>query len=344
VILDNDSSALRRAWHCVAHSDEVCGTPHQVWLLGEAWALVRFDDGSVRAFVDRCPHRSAPISAGTVVNNELQCGYHGWRFDPAGRVAAIPALGPTPTLPPRACLKTAFAIEERFGLVFLAPEEPAAALPEFAQWSDPSFVTAVCETRRTPVSAAQLIDNFMDAAHFPFVHPTTFGVAGAEELAVPPIEHTATSVSCAFEAPYQNHDDPLVATGEHPLVQPHRVRKVGHANFICELELTFPLTNGTFWILYACQPERNGSTRIYKLIARNDLDHDRTEIEQVAKYEDVVLLEDLALLERYVHMHIDLDVTAELHTKADRLSVGWRRLMSEFVTAGETRNTSASQP
>jgi phenylpropionate dioxygenase-like ring-hydroxylating dioxygenase large terminal subunit len=333
MILDNETSALRRAWHCVAHSDEVGADPHQVWLLNQAWALVRFDDGKVRAFVDRCPHRLAPLSAGRIVSNELQCVYHGWRFDGDGNVAAIPALGPAATLPSRACLTTAFAVEERFGLVFLAPEKPESALPEFVHWDDQSFVKAVCETRRTPVSAAQLIDNFMDAAHFPFVHPTTFGVVGAEELSIPPIEHSPTSVSCAFEAPYQNHDDPLVATGEHPLVQPHVVKKVGHANFICELTLTFPLTRGTFWIFYACQPERNGSTRIYKLIARNDLGHDPSQIEQVAKYEDVVLLEDLALLERYAHMHINLDVTAEVHTKADRLSVAWRRLISEVITA-----------
>jgi phenylpropionate dioxygenase-like ring-hydroxylating dioxygenase large terminal subunit len=333
MILDNETPSLRRAWHCVAHADEVGLQPHQVWLLGQPWVLVRLD-GEIRAFADRCPHRLAPLSAGTVVassaGDTLQCGYHGWRYRSDGVATAVPALGPSATIPPRACLEAAVGVVERFGLVFLAPHEPIAQLPAFVGWSDPHFVTAVCETRRTTVSAAQLIDNFMDAAHFPFVHAATFGVEGATEVGTPPIEHDGTCVRSSFDAPYQNHDDPKVNTGEHTLVQPHRVTKTGYASYICELELNFPLTNGTFWILYACQPERNGSTRIYKLIARDDLAHEPDRIDQVAKDEDVILLEDLAILEKYARMEVDLDLTKEVHTKADRLSVAWRRLMCEF--------------
>ena len=344
MLVDNETLALRAAWHCVAHVDEIGHEPHQVWLLGQPWVLVRLN-GSLAAFVDRCPHRLAPLSAGSVVagdgrasGDELQCGYHGWRFNESGSGTAIPALGSAAVLPPRACLTPAFAVEERFGLVFLAPERPHAPLPEFTSWTDDTFLRAVCETRRTPVSAAQLIDNFMDAAHFPFVHAATFGVEGAGEVDTPDIARSDTVVRTTFAAPYQNHDDPLVATGEHPLVQPHRVMKAGFANYICELELTFEMTAGTFWILYACQPERNGSTRVYKLIARNDLGHDPTRIDQVAKDEDVILLEDLRILERYEHMSVDLDLTRELHTKADRLSVAWRRLIGSLVTSASLDN------
>lgn len=336
-LLDNETHALRRAWHCVAHSSEVEDQPHRVMLLGEFWVLVRLD-GHLRAFVDRCPHRLAPLSAGRVIDSELQCGYHGWRFDGSGAATEIPALGPKATLPPRACLIVAFGVEERFGLVFLAPEQPRTDLPSFEGWSNPEFITAVCETRRTNVSASQLIDNFMDAAHFPFVHAATFGVEGATEVGTPPIERSESSVRCSFEAPYQNHDDPLVATGDHPLVQPHSVTKVGNANYICELELRFPLTGGTFWILYVCQPECNGSTRIYKLIARNDLAHDPRQIDKVAADEDLILLEDLHLLERFTHMAVDLNLSIELHTKADRLSVAWRRLMAEVFFPAPTGN------
>lgn len=334
MLLDNETPGLRAAWHCVAHADEVGTGPHQVWLLGQPWVVLRMN-GALVAFVDRCPHRLAPLSAGTVVvgtaGDELQCGYHGWRFDGSGGALTIPALGPGAVLPPRACLTPAFAVEERFGLVFLAPEQPHAPLPVFASWTDDMFLRAVCETRRTPVSAAQLIDNFMDAAHFPFVHAATFGVEGAGEVSVPDIVRSDTAVRTTFAAPYQNHDDPLVAMGEHPLVQPHTVMKAGFANYICELELTFELTQGIFWILYCCQPERNGSTRVYKLIARNDLAHEPDRIAQVAEAEDVILLEDLRILERFEHMTVDLDLTREIHTKADRLSVAWRRLIATLV-------------
>jgi phenylpropionate dioxygenase-like ring-hydroxylating dioxygenase large terminal subunit len=35
---------------------------------------------------------------------------------------------------------------------------------------------------RTRAGAGQLVDNFLDAAHFPFVHAASFGVADGEPL------------------------------------------------------------------------------------------------------------------------------------------------------------------
>jgi phenylpropionate dioxygenase-like ring-hydroxylating dioxygenase large terminal subunit len=72
--ITNISPSLKEAWHAVATAEEVGDNPHQVWLLGEAWALVRLE-GRIVAFEDRCPHRLAPLSIGKVVGDELQCGY-----------------------------------------------------------------------------------------------------------------------------------------------------------------------------------------------------------------------------------------------------------------------------
>jgi phenylpropionate dioxygenase-like ring-hydroxylating dioxygenase large terminal subunit len=334
----NETRALRRAWHCVAHTDEVDTTPVQVWLLGEPWVLVRLGPGkALRAFVDRCPHRSAPLSIGTVVGDELQCAYHGWRYAESGACTAIPALGDAATIPSRACLITPFAVEERFGLVFLAPEEPRSPLPAVDFLGDDSFLVARCETVRTHVGAAQLVDNFMDAAHFPFVHPDSFGVEGEGAVVSSEVIAEGWSVTSTFDGPYQHHDDQLVDTGEHPLVQPHRVTKVGRADFIAELELRFELTGGTFRILYAVTPERADSTRIYKLIARDDLSHDPGRIEQVTKDEDKILGEDLAVLERFDDHALDVSSRYEISTRSDRLSVAWRRLLERSIrTVDET--------
>lgn len=38
-------------------------------------------DGTVRAYVDECPHRGHPISNGTCLDNgRLRCALHGWEF------------------------------------------------------------------------------------------------------------------------------------------------------------------------------------------------------------------------------------------------------------------------
>ena len=40
-----------------------------------------------RAAPDRCPHRGTRLSLGRVCDGQIECPYHGWRFDGAGRCA-----------------------------------------------------------------------------------------------------------------------------------------------------------------------------------------------------------------------------------------------------------------
>ena len=97
-------------------------------------------------------------------------------FDASGTCVEIPSLGPEATIPPRAAVRAAAAVTERYGLVWVSPEAPLFDLPEYPEWDDPSFVNAMNEPRETTVSAGQLVDNFLDATHLRTVHAGTFGV------------------------------------------------------------------------------------------------------------------------------------------------------------------------
>ena len=219
--------------------------------------------------VTRCAR--SPIAARTasrrcrpasVVDGELQCGYHGWRFDADGRRPRRSRRSATaPRCRHAPASRAPFAVTEHLGLVWIAVDRTARRrCPSSSASTTSEFRVGVCETVRTPVSAVQLIDNFMDAAHFPFVHTATFGVDGAFDVANDEIVRDGWVVRSTFSAPYQNHDDPGVHTGEHPLIQDHTVTKVGHAGCNASLELRFPVTDGVFGIVYALQPETATST------------------------------------------------------------------------------------
>ena len=330
--LDNTTPALRHCWHAVAESREIGDRPHQVWLLGEPWVLARLESRLV-AFPDRCPHRLAPLSAGAVCGPRLRCGYHGWEFAADGQCERIPAATDAERAPARASLREPAGLVERYGLVWLAPEQPVDDIVEFPEWTASGFDTASTAPRRTPVSAGQLVDNFLDAAHFPFVHAGTFGVDESAQVRDDGVVRDGWRVSTQFDTWYRNLDDPLVATGEHEAVQPQELLKIGHAAPTIRLRLHFPVTGATLGILFVCQPETATATRVYKLLARNDFSGDLERMAACVKDEDVILDEDLAILERYQEMVLHLDPRVELHTKADRLSLGWRRLMSDLVDA-----------
>jgi nitrite reductase/ring-hydroxylating ferredoxin subunit len=55
-------------------------------------------DGVVYAFQDNCSHQDFPLHEGTLEGTELECAWHGARFDIAsGRVIALPAVKPIRT-------------------------------------------------------------------------------------------------------------------------------------------------------------------------------------------------------------------------------------------------------
>jgi phenylpropionate dioxygenase-like ring-hydroxylating dioxygenase large terminal subunit len=328
--LGNMSSVWRRGWHPVAHAEEVAANvPVQVIVAGEAWVIVRLD-GRLVAFEDRCPHRLAPLSAGHVTaagdgTGRLTCAYHGWRFDAAGRCDLIPSLGRHGNISKRARLGAAHGVTEAYGLIWLAPDEPLAPLPEFPEWGAPGMTNARSRTLRTTVGAGQLVDNFLDAAHFPFVHAASFGVSDDKPLEAGEVTAASWRLTGVFDTPYR--DGGTVVT--------HRVTKTAGPNGSAHVRLDLP--HATIALLLGCLPEDGNTTRVFKLITRSDIDGDAGKLETFIKEEDQILAEDLAILERYASALLPLDPRTEVHTRADRLSVAWRRLMADAVATATQR-------
>lgn len=120
--------AVATGWFPVARATEIGTTPIPVAAGGRPFVVVRLrPGGEVSAFPARCPHRLAPLMTATVVDGRLQCPAHGWRFDGEGRCADIPSLGPDGTPPPRADLRVPWAVEERYGWVWIAPERTTSS-------------------------------------------------------------------------------------------------------------------------------------------------------------------------------------------------------------------------
>ncbi|SDP03691.1 Rieske [2Fe-2S] domain-containing protein [Klenkia soli] len=110
-------------WFPVARSGDVGGTPLQVGAGDRPWVVVRLrPGGEVTALSPRCPHRLVPLTSARVVDGALECAGHGWRFLADGRCTAVPALGADAVPPPRADLSAPWAVEERDGWVWIAPE------------------------------------------------------------------------------------------------------------------------------------------------------------------------------------------------------------------------------
>src|SRR4051794_2807940 len=334
-MLSNTDPALRRAWHAVARSNEVTTAPRASRLLGEDWVLVRLPVGNggstLAAFADECPHRRAPLSAGTVDGSVLRCGYHGWCFDAAGACREIPSLGASEHVPPRAVATVPAALAERHGMVFLAPEPPLTELVDVPEADDPTFVHGALEPMTARVGAGLMIDNFLDMAHFPFLHAATIGTPESStfELA---IDRHGLGMTAHSRHPFPNREDPGVAAGIRPLLQERVLEYRYRAPFSICLRIDYVEAGGTNVLDFFVQPEDDDRCRIYTTVHRNDLDGDEARLAECIAFERKIIDEDLGLQERYRDLRLPLDVTTEVHVKADRVTIELRRILAELVT------------
>ncbi len=331
--LGNTHAALRRAWHPVARSGEIGEEPVRVEVLAQPYVVFRTAGGvgQLVAFADRCPHRHAPLSLGHREDGHLRCAYHGWCFDQTGRCVEIPALGPGATVPPAARLTAPAGVAERLGMVFLAPEAPLVELPVIPEAAVDGFEVLELPPTRTRAGAGLMADNFLDFAHFPFVHAATFGTEESRTIEPYVVKRDGWSFEVVYEHPFANREDPGVAAGIRPLVQTRRMTYRYLAPFFLALRLEFLEADGISVIGFFIQPETDDHCRLYTTLWRNDLGGEMAARESAISFEQQVLDEDLQIQSRYDNLSLPLDPRAEVHTRADRNTIELRRILSDFV-------------
>ncbi|MBO10107.1 MAG: oxidoreductase [Planctomycetaceae bacterium] len=330
VWLDNEHPALRKCWHPVARSeDAVEGVPLQVELLGEFWCVLRLD-GQLAAFPDVCPHRLATLSEGSVVDGTLQCGYHGYRYAMDGKCVKIPAQSPSLPIPPRANCQMAAGIQDHLGLVWLAPDEPLVGLPEVPEHDDPNFVNCPLEPWEWNASAAQMADNFLDLGHFPFLHLATFGVTDDEQVPDYDMERSGLSVRVEYSHATKALADSMDNADDFRQVERHDVFVFTPPHHVY-IYIDYADENAVLAISFAHQPVNASTTRLFCTDYRNDIEDTAEARLEATKFQLAVGAEDKALLERSHFKAVPLDQRYEVHTKADRVTLEMRRILTDLV-------------
>jgi phenylpropionate dioxygenase-like ring-hydroxylating dioxygenase large terminal subunit len=330
----NAHPALAEFWHPVALSGDVGEEPVATRLVGQGWALVRLG-GAVAAFADACPHRRARLSAGSVREGTLQCIYHGWRFAPDGRCVDIPALDDDAQIPARAELRRPAEVAEQDGLVWLAPRPPRAPRPELVPGQPlegEDIATVRLPVLRVEANAAMLIDNFLDEAHLPFVHAATIGGAGPEPIPRADVDRDGLSFIAVREHTFTNLTDPAVRDGSRPAIQRRRMTYRYQAPLTATLLLEFLDAGGWQFLTFVVTPEDERTCRVYQTVTGPGL-ADPEQADSAAKYEMSIFEEDLDLQRRALSgLEFPLDAAAELHTRADRVAVEFRRVLAAAVS------------
>ena len=255
--------------------------PVRARLLGEDWVLVRLPDGdaaatTLAAFVDRCPHRLAPLSAGWVDGYvaALRLSRLVLRRRRA-RAREIPSLGDARARAaargrdharPRSRSGTAWCSSR--------PSRRVTELLDVPEADDPAFTHGALEPIRARVGAGLMIDNFLDMAHFPFVHAATIGTPESETFEFT-VERDGLGMQRAQPPPVPAPRRSRVsrrASGRWCRTRALEYRY--RAPFSICLRIDYVEAGGTNVLDFYVQPEDDDHCRIYTTVHRNDLDGD----------------------------------------------------------------------
>lgn len=185
-------------WHPVAALADVQAQPLAVQLLGLRLVLWRDEAGAVHAWADQCPHRGARLSLGRVCAGRLECPYHGWQFAASGQCVRVPAL--PDFVPPAGHAARVFAVQVWCELVWVCMEpgawgaRAAHTLPGFEAEADGRLRKLNCGPYDVATSAPRIVENFLDMAHFGFVHEGWLGARDTPEIPDYQVQATATGL------------------------------------------------------------------------------------------------------------------------------------------------------
>jgi phenylpropionate dioxygenase-like ring-hydroxylating dioxygenase large terminal subunit len=128
---------------------------------------------------DRCAHRHAPLSAGRVSGESIECRYHGWRYAGDGQLLAVPALGPGAV--PDCGLET-MQVSEAQGFIWASRSQTNAAPPHFVHFGEAGWTSFVMASTFA-ASVEACLENFLDCPHATFVHRYWFRAPTAMPVA-----------------------------------------------------------------------------------------------------------------------------------------------------------------
>ncbi len=170
---------IKNQWYAIMESKEVRKKPVGVIRMNEKLVLWRDEKGKVKCIYDKCCHRGASLSLGCIKEGEIECPFHGFRYDGTGKVIRIPANGKAASVPDRFKVQ-GYNIKEAYGFIWLwygeQNNQEISEIPFFEDIKEGFYYKTFSEV--WDVHYTRAIENQLDVVHLSFVHATTIGKGG----------------------------------------------------------------------------------------------------------------------------------------------------------------------
>ncbi|MFV0245158.1 MAG: aromatic ring-hydroxylating dioxygenase subunit alpha [Qingshengfaniella sp.] len=212
----------------------------------------------------------------------------------------------------------------KFDHVWLCPGTPAAPLFDIPEADQPGRRHVPCGVVRVKCSPLRAVENFLDVAHFPFVHTD---ILGAEP-------HTEVE---RYKVEIRENNDEIWATKVR-FFQPQAAKSAGDGIYT---DYMYRVPSPMNAILYKTSPPRPGEWDVITIFVQpvsEDLcdvwpwmalyDDDST-LSDLIQFQQTIFLQDRSILENQIPQRLPLDPRMEVPTRADMTSVAYRRWLKK---------------
>ncbi|NKC00643.1 MAG: Rieske 2Fe-2S domain-containing protein [Pseudomonadales bacterium] len=170
-------------WYCAARSDDVLNKPIAKKIVNTEMVLFRDSEGFVKSLAAMCAHRGGNLGSGRCIDGNLECPWHGWRYDGEGNCTHVPSLGPDGKIPGAAKVQ-AYPVHEAQGFIYVWPNSEAIPdwKPAHHRFLDAKYhVKGACRLQKG--NFINTVEGSIDDSHVHIAHRKTIGASTAVALA-----------------------------------------------------------------------------------------------------------------------------------------------------------------
>ncbi len=325
-------------WWVAALSDEVGRALLGRWLLDTPVLLYRKEDGTPIAVEDRCPHRGAPLSLGCLKGDEVQCGYHGFRFDESGANTWVPSM----KAPLRTARVRSFPVVEHAPYLWIYLGDPgridSVPPPPRLDWLEDGRFATVHGRMDIRANYMLLKENVLDLTHFGYVHAASFKISDWVDPPVFSSDADTTSYRQAFtRSPLPPvFAEPMGLAAGTPYDRDNYGSFVSPALQRAAVDLRDPETSevtGRFRVAHATTPI-DGRSMHYFWVAGRDHGTAPAQMEALAAITRIGFAEDEAIIEA-VQAAAERDprgsAAPEISVRMDTAGIQARRIVQRWM-------------
>lgn len=215
-----------------------------------------------------------------------------------------------------------------FGYLWTSLSDDPVAMFDIPEAAEPDRRTLSAISVGVETSAPRAVENFLDLAHFPFVHPGTLGAEPHTEVSDYRVEFADGDIwatECTFFQPQAAASSAGGVMADYQYRVPHP--------YAALLYKSSPGDDDRWDVIgIFIHPLTDVSIRAHLFLSIID---DATTTSELRAFQGIIIGQDKVILENHLPRRLPLDPGAETPIRADQTSIAYRRWLSGLgVTYG----------